>query len=257
MREGWIVPDWPAPADVRAVCSTRASGVSRPPYDSLNLGDHVGDAAADVSSNRATYAQAIGAHPVFMKQVHGWRVADLASGTADGVEADACVSTTRGVACTIMVADCMPVLFTLRDGSAVAAAHAGWRGLLGEGGRGVIECAWERLRFASADGAGVGDALVWLGPCIGPTAFEVGAEVMNAFVEIDAGASTCFVSGAPGKYLADLPALARRRLAALGIDSVSGNDGSTAWCTVSNPSIFFSHRRDRVSGRFAASVWLA
>ncbi|MBG9387213.1 peptidoglycan editing factor PgeF [Caenimonas aquaedulcis] len=254
---GWIVPAWPAPRGVEAACSTRLGGASRPPYDSLNLGDHVGDSPADVARNRATYAEALGAHPVFMKQVHGWGAAHIDADSADGIEADICVTAERRVACTIMVADCMPVLFALRDAGAVAAAHAGWRGLAGEGGRGVIECAWEQLRDANGGRPAPSDVLAWLGPCIGPEAFEVGEEVKQAFEASDAGAAACFRVHAPGKYLADLPALARRRLAALGITSVHGNDGSAPWCTVGNPSIFFSHRRDRVSGRFAASVWLA
>jgi YfiH family protein len=170
----------------------------------------------------------------------------------DGTEADGCVTTNTGLACTIMVADCLPVLFSTADGRAVGAAHAGWRGLAGEGGSGVIESVCDALR-QRGDIDGV---LAWLGPCIGPEAFEVGPEVMAAFVSHDSGASPMFKPHAEGKWLADLPGLARRRLAALGITRVYGNDGSRAWCTVSNPSRFFSHRRDRVSGRFAASIWL-
>jgi YfiH family protein len=253
---GWITPDWPVPANVRAACSIRTDGVSRPPYDSLNLGDHVGDASDAVAANRDSYAQALGARPVFMKQVHGWHVESLMQDTPHAVEADACVTTQRKLACTIMVADCMPVLFASRDGSVVAAAHAGWRGLSGNAGRGVFEATWGALRSTSS-GLQPGDVHVWLGPCIGPTAFEVGPEVKTAFEGADAGSTDCFVAHTPGKYLADLPALARRRLAALGFTSIHGNDGSTRWCTVNNPSLFFSHRRDRISGRFAASVWRA
>jgi len=248
---GWMVPDWPAPPNVCAACTTRAGGVSAGPYDSLNLGDHVGDDVAHVSQNRAIFQQALQARAVFLRQVHGSRTARLVSGTPDGTEADACITNERSLACTIMVADCMPMLFATGDGAAVAAAHAGWRGLAGEGGKGVIESVCDALQ-QQGDLAGV---LAWLGPCIGPEAFEVGPEVKAAFEAHDAGASSMFKPHATGKWLADLPGLARRRLAASGITRVYGNDGSPAWCTVRNPSIFFSHRRDRVSGRFAAAIW--
>ncbi|TFZ03331.1 peptidoglycan editing factor PgeF [Ramlibacter rhizophilus] len=252
-------PDWPAPASVRAACSTRKGGVSAPPYDSLNLGDHVGDDPSAVAANRARYAAALGARPVFLRQVHGSTALRLDAGTPDGVEADACVSTTRGLACTIMVADCLPVLLCDDEGRAVAAAHAGWRGLLGAQGRGVLEAAVGAL--ARELGQPLERAApglhAWLGPCIGPQAFEVGPEVREAFVAGDAGADACFTPRPAGKWLADLPGLARRRLRACGIESLHGNDGSPGWCTVTQASRFFSHRRDRVSGRFAASVWLA
>lgn len=251
---GWLVPDWPAPARVRAACTTRAGGLSEPPYDSLNLGDHVGDDPDRVAKNRLVFEQRLGARPVFLRQVHGTRVARLTAATPDGSEADGCVATASGVACTIMVADCLPVLFTSADGRAVAAAHAGWRGLAGEDGRGVIESVCESLRVAAA--GDLSDTQAWLGPCIGPKAFEVGPEVKAAFEAHDAGASALFEPYREGKWLADLPGLARRRLGALGITRIYGNDGSDAWCTVANSSRFFSHRRDQVSGRFAASVWL-
>jgi YfiH family protein len=156
------------------------------------------------------------------------------------------------------VADCLPVLFTDHQGRAVAAAHAGWRGLAGTGGVGVLETVsralWNALPLPQAEAAR--QTIAWLGPCIGPGAFEVGDEVRQAFATQQSGATEMFKPYAPGKWLADLQGLARLRLAALGITHVYGNDGSTPWCTVSNPSRFFSHRRDRVSGRFAASVWL-
>jgi YfiH family protein len=246
--------DWPAPAGVRAMCSTREGGVSAGPYASLNLGDHVGDDAIAVAENRRRFASAMDARPVFLQQVHGFDAVPLTSTTPHGTRADACWTRDRGVACTIMVADCLPVLLTDRAGTWVAAAHCGWRGLAGANGRGVLETlrdSW-RTRIAARD------TLVWLGPCIGPTAFEVGDEVKAAFEAVDAKASRHFKpASSNGKWFADLPALARDRLQALGIEDVHGNDGGTGWCTVSNPSRFFSHRRDRVSGRFAASVWLA
>ena len=253
--EGWIVPDWPAAATVRAICTTRAGGVSRPPHDSLNLGDHVGDAPDAVATNRKIFSEAIQARPVFLDQVHGRGVIRLEAGTPDGAQADGCVTAARGVACTIMVADCLPVLFAADDGAVVAAAHAGWRGSAGEGGRGILEAVWDRLQRDHR--ARAQDTIAWLGPCIGPAAFEVGPEVKAAFEAADAQAAALFQPHGSGKWLADLPGLARRRLQALGFSRIHGNDGGPGWCTVGNVSRFFSHRRDRVSGRFAASVWLA
>ena len=251
---GWIVPDWPAPEGVQAVCTTRAGGVSTGPYASLNLGDHVGDDATAVAQNRRVFAAALDAHPVFMRQVHGTCVAALDAATPDAVEADACVTTVAGVACTIMVADCRPVWLATSDGGAVAAAHAGWRGLSGTRGEGALEAACRALWTAGAGSPA--ETIAWLGPSIGPEAFEVGSEVKAAFEAADAGAAALFRAHGDGKWLADLPGLARQRLAALGVTRVFGNDGSTGWCTVANPSRFFSHRRDRgVSGRFAAAIW--
>jgi polyphenol oxidase len=245
-----VLPQWPAPAGVHATCSERAGGVSSAPYDTLNLGDHVGDDPAAVAENRRRYAATLRARPVFLKQVHGRGVVRLDVATPDGTEADACWTTDPGVACTIMVADCLPVLLADRAGQVVGAAHCGWRGLAD----GVLEALWSAM--APRAGA-AGEMLAWLGPCIGPEAFEVGPEVRAAFVTRDAGAAAAFRPHGKGKFLADLPALARRRLAAIGIVAVHGNDGSRAWCTVSERSRFFSHRRDRVSGRLAASIWLA
>jgi YfiH family protein len=255
-----LVPDWPAPAAVRAACSTREGGVSPAPWDTLNLGDHVGDGAEAVAENRRRYAAALQARPVFLKQVHGWGVARLAADTPDGTEADACWTSERGVACTIMVADCLPVLLADRGGRVVGAAHCGWRGLAGQQGGGALEALWQAVgpQVAATREAAAQEILAWLGPCIGPEAFEVGPEVREAFVAMDGQAVACFrAAPAAGKYLADLPGLARLRLHSLGITAIGGNDGSRAWCTVNNPARFFSHRRDRTSGRFAASVWLA
>lgn len=258
-----LQPNWPVPAHVRSACSLRSGGVSVGPYASLNLGDHVGDDAAAVAANRALYAQALHAKPVYLKQVHGFDVVRLDVSTPDGTVADACFTAQRGVACTIIVADCLPVLFCNRAGTVVGAAHAGWRGLCGESAEGVLEQIFKHFEALAGINTAQGaienianDWLVWLGPCIGPTAFEVGAEVREAFVQADEEAAQCFAAQRQGKYLANLPALARLRLAKIGITQIYGNDGSESWCTVSNPSSFFSHRRDRVSGRFAASVWL-
>jgi YfiH family protein len=246
-----MLPQWPLPDGVRAWCSEREGGVSAAPYDTLNLGDHVGDDPLAVAENRRRFADGLQARPVFLKQVHGSGVLRLSVQTPDGIEADACWTTEGGLACTIMVADCLPVLLANRAGAVVGAAHCGWRGLAGGQGAGVLEALWS----AMAPHAGKAqEMLAWLGPCIGPRAFEVGAEVQAAFVEPDPQAASCFQPHAQGKYLADLQALARRRLAALGIAAIAGNDGSDAWCTVTQASRFFSHRRDRVSGRFAAAI---
>ena len=248
LRAGWLAGDWPAGDGVLAACSTRSGGVSHGPYESLNLGDHVGDDPDAVADNRRRYAKALGARPVFLRQVHGTGVVRLTAATADGTEADACWTRERGIACTILVADCMPVLLAdARDGL-VGAAHCGWRGLAS----GVLPNLLQSM--------GVQDGVrlrAWLGPCIGPHGFVVGEDVLQAFTGDDAEAARFFRPHAPGKFLADRPSLARRQFAGLGITQVEGNDGSDAWCTVTQASRFFSHRRDRVSGRFAASIWLA
>jgi len=255
----WFSPEWPAPAGVRALCSTRTGGVSQGAYANWNLGDHVGDEPAAVAENRQRFAEALGARPVFLQQVHGTGVVALDGAAPHGVQADACWTRERRVACTIMVADCLPVLLADAKGRCVAAAHAGWRGLAGEGGRGVLEALWDAWwpQVAASPQEASAATLAWLGPCIGPQAFEVGAEVKEAFVANDPAASHRFTAMPAGKWKADLPGLARDRLARLGLRAVFGNDGSTGWCTVANPSRFFSHRRDRTSGRFAAAIWLA
>lgn len=239
----------------------------------MNLGDHVGDDVNCVAQNRKRLRDAIHATPIFLTQVHGVHVVEFddAMPQGTGLPADACITRHPGVACTIMVADCLPVLFTNRQGTVVGAAHAGWRGLAGKPGQanaGVLEAVYQRFmpvalvstaELATTNVANP-DILVWLGPCIGPDRFEVGNDVRGAFVAQDAAAHTLFKPFGPGKWLADLAGLARLRLRAMGIETVYGNDGSAAWCTVSNPSRFFSHRRDAValggSGRMAACIWL-
>ena len=254
----WLQPDWPAPANVRAVCTTRNGGVSVSPYNSLNLGTHVGDDANAVGRNRAVVQRALGVNPVFLNQVHGTDILTLARDTPDGASVDGAMTRERGLACTIMVADCLPVLLCDAQGTKVAAVHAGWRGLAGIEGVGILESAYKQFRPLSPvqyDYFAI-NIIAWLGPCIGPTAFEVGADVVAAFTNTHPEATACFKPLAGGKWLADLPKLARQRLAALGVSHVFGNDGSAPWCTVSNPLRFFSHRRDRVSGRQAACIWL-
>lgn len=254
----WIVPDWPAPARVRAVFTTRAGGVSAAPYDALNLGDHVGDALADVQANRVRLADAIAAQPVFLQQVHGRAVVHLTGPIHAPLVADAGLTTQPGLACTAMVADCLPVLFTDTRGTVVAAAHAGWRGLLGSDGQGVLESVYKQITaLAHIENAYKATKIIaWMGPCIGPTAFEVGPEVPAAFIAQQPAAEALFLRNGPKKWLANLPGLARLRLQALGLQGIYGNDGSPGWCTVGNPSRFFSYRRSGVCGRMAACIWL-
>lgn len=264
----WLLPDWPAPRGVHAVFTTRQGGVSAAPWDQMNLGDHVGDVPSDVAANRARLSLAVGARAVFMQQVHGNAVQVLDARTPAGCQADACVTQNAGVACTIMVADCLPVLLSSYCGSVVGAAHAGWRGLAGTVGcppTGVLEAIYQSFStLVDTKRCGLAiDLIAWLGPCIGPDAFEVGAEVKAAFLAVDVRAAGCFKATGPGKFMADLPALARLRLKALGITAIYGNDSSSAWCTASNPSKFFSHRRDAglngngffTTGRMAACIW--
>lgn len=237
----WLTPDWPAPASVRACVTTRAGGASLPPFDSLNLGDHVEDAPLAVAANRQVLVDALGCRPAWLQQVH----------SADVVEADSrCVPTadaswtaTPGTACAVLTADCLPALFCDRAGTRVAAAHAGWRGLAG----GVLE------NTVAALGIEPAELLVWLGPAIGPQSFEVGAEVREAFVAVHTEAQRAFVPSAnAGKFMADLYALARIRLAASGVNAVYGGGLDT----FSDPR-FFSYRRAARTGRFASLVWIA
>lgn len=253
----WLTPQWSAPAHVHAVCTTRAGGQSSAPFDALNLGDHVGDHVSDVHANRQHLQNALGVRPVFLSQVHGTHAEWLTPATGDGLAADASVTRQSNVACTVMVADCLPVLFTNEQGTLVAAAHAGWRGLLGQGGHGVLEQVVSLFRAEALmdKGPAATKIIAWLGPCIGPTAFEVGDEVRTAFVADQPQAASLFVATVPGKWLANLPGLARQRLVAAGVGEISGNDGSAAWCTVSQASGFFSYRRDGRTGRFAACIW--
>ena len=251
----WLRPEWDAPAHVRALMTTRQGGCSEPPFDSMNLGRSVGDQAQAVASNRARLESIVPARLVWMHQVHGDQVLELTQDTESGAQADACLSRQSGLACAIMVADCLPLLFTDEKGSVVAGAHAGWRGLAGQGGRGVVEATLGAMREVAA-----GQLLVWLGPCIGQDAFEVGPEVYLAFTAQDSGAQALFRPGRPGKFHADLQGLARHSLSKLGVKRIFGNDGSMPWCTHANGSSFFSHRRDHAilggTGRMVAAIWL-
>ncbi|MDP1683326.1 MAG: peptidoglycan editing factor PgeF [Burkholderiales bacterium] len=236
----WIVPDWPAPSNVRALITTRAGGVSTGPYASMNPADHVGDDPHAVAQNRALLRAALPSEPFWLKQVHGDIVAEADVGP---VEADACIARAAGQVCVVLTADCLPVLLCTVDGSVVGAAHAGWRGLCA----GVLE------RTAAAMGVPGQQVLAYLGPAIGPRAFEVGPEVRESFMAQDASATAAFTPQANGKYLADLYLLARQRLARVGVTQVYGGGD----CTYSDPERFFSYRRDGATGRMAALVWIA
>jgi YfiH family protein len=238
-----LEPQWPAPATVRAAFTLRTGGVSDAPYDSLNLGAHVGDDPQRVRENRRRVLQRLGlpAEPAWLEQVHGTAVAVLDEGARGA--ADAVLTRAAGRVCTVQVADCLPVLFAARDGSAVAAAHAGWRGLAA----GVLEATVARLAIAPAK------LLAWLGPAISREHFEVGDEVRAAFLNRDAGAAAAFSANARGRWQCDLVALARRRLSALGVGAVGGGE----WCTYADPARFFSFRRDGRCGRMAALIWLS
>ena len=243
LHADWIVPDWPAPARVRAFVTTRSGGVSEGAYATMNLGTSSGDDARLVARNREIVREVLPAAPRWMAQVHGISVLDADAWTADGVPtADAAVTESANRVCAVLTADCMPLLLCDADGRRVAIAHAGWRGLAA----GVVENAVDALCANPAK------VLAWMGPAIGPRAFEVGAEVREAFLAKDARADAAFATKKPGKYLADLYALARQRLAALGVTRVSGGD----FCTYHEPARFFSYRREKRSGRMGAFIWM-
>ena len=240
----WIIPDWPVPAFVRAVSTTRSGGVSRGPYYSMNPATHVADDPEAVRTNCERLGMALGlpSAPAWLQQVHGAQVVD-AAGAEEATVADAGWTDRAGVVCAVLTADCLPVLLSDREGRCVAAVHAGWRGLAA----GVIEAAARALPVEGAD------LLAWLGPAIGPQAFTVGEEVRDAFVAFDPQAAAAFTAGPDGRLQADLYRLARQRLTGLGITGVSGGH----WCTHSDPGRFFSYRRDGSTGRMATLIWLA
>jgi YfiH family protein len=239
----FITPDWSAPANVRAVVTTRSGGASRPPYDSFNLAAHVGDDPVTVRANRAQLRGALRfpGEPVWLRQVHGTNIIDAARAGAEP-EADGAFAAQAGAVCAVLTADCLPVFLCNRAGTRVAVLHAGWRGLA----TGVIEQGVRALEEA-------GDRLLaWLGPAIGPAAFEVGPEVRDAFIRHAAEASHAFSPGNGDRYLADIYLLARQRLRRLGVEAVSGG----GFCTVTDRARFFSYRRDGACGRMASLIWL-
>lgn len=240
-----LVPDWPAPPAVRAVATTRLGGISRGPWASLNLGAHVGDEPAAVAENRRRLAESLSLpeSPRWLKQVHGRAVAHAEHDAAEA-QADAMMSRTPGLVCAVLTADCLPVLLCDAAGRAVIAAHAGWRGLAG----GVLEAAVDALWEEAEE-----PLLAWIGPAIGPDAYEVGAEVRDALLARDPQAESAFRAGRPGHWYLDLALVARQQLVAAGVGRVFGGRS----CTFSDPAHFFSHRRDGQCGRQATLIWLA
>ncbi len=243
LPEDWIVPEWPAPARVRAFVTTRHGGVSRGEHGTLNLGSRCGDEPAAVARNREIVRAHLPSAPRWMVQVHGNEVADLDIYRENDVpKADAAIASMPGRVATVLTADCMPVLVADLDGKRVGVAHAGWRGM----SAGVIE------NVVRALGVPASRVVAWLGPAIGPRAFEVGAEVKDAFERFDPEAADAFQAGAPGKYQADLYLLARQRLRRAGVREVHGG----GFCTHGEAARFFSYRRARDSGRMGAFIWL-
>ena len=242
LPEGWIEPDWPAPPNVRAFITARAGGVSKGPFASFNLGDATADDPQAVAENKRRLAEWLPASPRWLKQVHGTRVI-RADGVAGVVEADAAYTTSASTVCAVKIADCMPVLLSDSCGSRVGIAHAGWRGLAG----GVIENTIDALASSPQE------LIAYLGPAIGPQAFEVGDDVRAAFCNEDVQAEQAFQRLRDGKWLADLFMLARHRLGRCGVQRVYGG----GLCTYSDPERFFSHRRNPTTGRMAAVIWLA
>jgi hypothetical protein len=238
-------PDWPAPPGVNSLMTSRRGGVSAAPWASFNLGDHVGDDPGHVAANRARLREHLPAEPGWLKQVHSARVVEL--GRDSGREADAAFTRQAGQVCAVLTADCLPLLFCDRGGSVVAAAHAGWRGLA----EGVLEATVAAMRTPPAD------ILAWMGAAIGPQAFEVGDEVRQAFVARHPATAMAFVphpaSGKSPKWLADIYQLARIRLNHAGVQAIYGGGR----CTFSEAESFYSYRRDGVTGRMAALIWVA
>jgi YfiH family protein len=244
-RDSFLVPDWPAPPTVHSLVTTRCGGVSKPPYGTFNLGLHVGDDPAAVTANRSQLRSVVPAEPFWLEQVHGVEVVSAGEGGGVPVRADASVTRKTDLVCTVMTADCLPVLLCNDEGTVVAAAHAGWRGLAA----GVLEAA------LAAMAAEPGRVMAWLGPAIGPAAFEVGEEVRTAFLASDPGAQGAFApSEMEGKWFADIFTLARRRLMRAGVGQNRIHGGGV--CTVLENERFYSYRHEAVTGRFASMVWL-
>jgi polyphenol oxidase len=240
-----FVPDWPAPKTVRSWVTERAGGVSTGAYASLNLATHVGDSPLSVAKNRERLLAGadLPSEPVWLEQVHGTTVLDLdADRVAPVARADAAVTSRAGVVCTVLTADCLPVLFCDLAGRRVGVAHAGWRGLL----NGVLPAT------VGALGVPPGEVVAWLGPAIGQRAYEVGADVRDAYLARDRAAEAFFAPNERGRWQADLYGLARRGLSAAGVRAVSGG----GFCTFDEPGRFFSHRREAPCGRMATMIWI-
>ncbi len=241
MSVEWVEPDWPAPPGIRVISTGRGGGVSRAQYASLNLGTHVGDAPDAVAENRTRLRAAakLPSEPQWLAQIHGTTVVDLDAEVTGA--ADAGYTRRAGVMCAILTADCLPVVFASESGDTLGAAHAGWRGL----SSGILDATVRAMRVPPSR------LLAWLGPSIGPEHFEVGAEVRDAFLAQDRGAEAAFLANARGRFMADLPELARRRLRTMGIDRIYGGGE----CTYENSARYFSHRRDGNTGRQATLIW--
>lgn len=239
----WLVPQWPIPSRVHALCTLRHGGVSRAPYETFNLAAHVGDDAGAVAANRERLinAAALPSMPLWLNQVHGTDVVEAQDVEAD-TEADACYTSASGRVCAVLTADCLPLLVCDRNGRTVCAIHAGWRGLAA----GVIESA------VTALGINGRDILAWLGPAIGPDAFEVGDEVRRQFLKDDDAAQDAFRPAHQGRWLADIYQLARLRLLRQGVGHIYGGE----WCTCSDRERFYSYRRDGKTGRMASMIWI-
>ena len=250
----FLSPDWPKPSSVHSLLSTRTGGVSKSPFNSLNLGDHVGDHIEDVLANRAIFTKALPAEPLWLKQTHSTIVSTPYSRAQKHhslIEADASVSNISEEVLVVMTADCLPVLFANKRGTVIGVAHAGWRGLCS----GILENTIAEMSNLSSE-ATASDLIAWLGPAIGPDAFEVGEDVVSAFRDSGlAFSKSAFkpIPNSPGKYLADIFELARDRLKACGVQSIYGSE----YCTVKDGEQFFSYRRDGVTGRFASAIWIA
>lgn len=236
-----ISPNWPAPPQVKAYTTTRHGGYSQPPYDSLNLANHVGDDAKAVAANRALLSQILPSEPVWLKQVHGIQTVTTNIDNTNCV-ADAAVATQPEQVCVVLTADCLPVLFCDGAGTRIAAAHAGWRGLAG----GILEATLQALKVPAQN------IIAWLGPAISPQAFEVGNEVRDAFIDFMPQAIKAFVPNRDDHWLADLYLLARQRLAHQGVTAVYGG----GFCTYTDAKRFYSYRRDKITGRMASFIWL-
>jgi YfiH family protein len=241
----FIQPNWPAPKNVRAIQTTRQGGFSQAPYDSFNLAMHVGDDAMTVAKNRQLLTPYLPSEPVWVNQVHGVTVIDAATSTCLE-DADASIARQKNVVCVTMTADCLPLLMCDENGTVVAAAHAGWRGLCD----GVIEATIQKMSVQPAE------ILVWLGPAIGSESFEVGEDVRQAFLAHDAQAEKVFKKLNAEKWLCDLYALAKQRLNALGVQRIYGASMNDNFCTFQQQNQFFSFRRDKTTGRMASLIWL-
>ncbi|HQO16105.1 MAG TPA: peptidoglycan editing factor PgeF [Methylotenera sp.] len=240
----FISPNWPAPANVKALQTTRLGGVSVAPFASLNLGAHVNDNPISVAKNRQLLSSYLPSEPVWVNQVHGVEVIDAAHSTCLQ-NADASFTTKPNVVCVTMTADCLPVLLCDKAGSVVAAVHAGWRGLCD----GVLEAAVSNMPVQASE------ILAWLGPAIGPNAFEVGGEVRAQFIAKDAQAENAFKAQG-NKWLGDIYQIARQRLNQLGVTQIYGGSVNENFCTYTDATRFYSFRRDNVTGRMASLIWL-